>query len=233
MKPIWIVLISFLITAGIVGGGTYYYLNKKATTEKNSLQAQINDLNTKVADTEKSLADAQVATPSTTQTVTEATATWKIYTNSTYKFSFKYPSDWKISEVNENYGDARVYLISLNFVNGSATQTNYIVEVFRDGSPTATQFVNNYYGGLEGGPSYITNSTTNGLPTIKFFMEKAHIGGPAGSAYILFKNDSTSTVVSVSTSGRTASSGSAANFYNTIKNDQNLNQIASTFQFTK
>lgn len=66
MKTIWVVLITLVATAVIVGGGSYYFLNKKATNDKNSLQSQIDDLNAKLATAEKSLADSQVSSVATT-----------------------------------------------------------------------------------------------------------------------------------------------------------------------
>jgi len=104
MKTIWIVLISFVATAVIVGGGTYYFINHRATTDKNNLQAQINTLSTNLTATEKSLADAQAAavataTPAATS-LTKPTipSGWKTYTVGTnsyidYNFSFAYPSN--------------------------------------------------------------------------------------------------------------------------------------------
>lgn len=38
---------------------------------------------------------------SNTNSTTNPTAGWKTYTNATYHFSFKYPSDWKVTEDNE------------------------------------------------------------------------------------------------------------------------------------
>lgn len=101
MKTVWIVLISFVVTALIVGGCTYYLVNAKATKDKDALQAQITTLNTKVADTEKSLADAQAATTtqatqSTTTTATSETVNWKTYTNNIYGLTFKYPTEWTL-----------------------------------------------------------------------------------------------------------------------------------------
>lgn len=98
MKTVWIVLISFVATAVIVGGGTYYLVNTKAKTDKDALQSQITDLNKKVADTEKSLADVQATTSTPTTTTADPTASWKTYTNSTYGINFKYPKDWTVKE---------------------------------------------------------------------------------------------------------------------------------------
>lgn len=58
----WIkVLLSVIITAGVVGYGTYYSLNKKATTDKNNLQAKIVGRDSQIAKLEKQLIDEQVS----------------------------------------------------------------------------------------------------------------------------------------------------------------------------
>lgn len=59
MKTIWVVVITVVITGVLVGGGTYYFLNKQATDDKNALQAQITELGAQVAAAEQSLADLQ------------------------------------------------------------------------------------------------------------------------------------------------------------------------------
>jgi len=80
---LWVsILVTVLVTAGISGGGTYYFVNKKVTADKDSLQSQITEL-------EKKLAEKEAAT-----TVASETADWKTYINSSYKFSFKYPSNF-------------------------------------------------------------------------------------------------------------------------------------------
>lgn len=103
MKTGWTIAISAVLTAVIIGGGTYYFVNARATKDKDNLQAQITDLTKKVADAEKSLADAQATTSAsvTTAPVTtpDPTAGWKTYANSTYKFSYKYPSDWLVKDM--------------------------------------------------------------------------------------------------------------------------------------
>ncbi len=88
MKTIWVVIISVVVSGALVGGGTYYFLNKQATTDKDALQAQINDLNVKITAAEKALADAQGTTP------TGATTGWNTYTNSVYGFNLEYPTGW-------------------------------------------------------------------------------------------------------------------------------------------
>ena len=97
MKSLWVILISVLVTGGLVGGGTYYFINLQSTKDKDALEAQVNGLNSKIADTEKLLADS-LATAETAAVATSATASWKTYTSTNYGFSLKYPKDWTVSE---------------------------------------------------------------------------------------------------------------------------------------
>jgi hypothetical protein len=114
MKPIWTIVISFVATAGIVGGGTYYLVNSKATKDKNNLQTQITDLNKKMADTEKSLADAQSTTmptaTTTTSSATDETESWKTYSNTAYGFSLKYPSSCTANVASSYASNDGVYI---------------------------------------------------------------------------------------------------------------------------
>ncbi|MCX6812801.1 MAG: hypothetical protein NTW79_04290 [Candidatus Berkelbacteria bacterium] len=69
MKTFWIVLITVIITGGIVGGSMYYYLNSKSNKQKTDLQAQIDNLNK----------------------ITNSSHT---YQNDTCGYSFVYSSGW-------------------------------------------------------------------------------------------------------------------------------------------
>lgn len=70
----WIkTLLLVLIVAGFGGGATYYFVNKRAATDKNSLQSQIDDLTKKLAD---------------------ATSGWRSY-SSEVGFTVSYPDDWQ------------------------------------------------------------------------------------------------------------------------------------------
>ena len=40
MTTVWKIVIAVVITLAVVGGGTYYYMNQKATSEKDELQSQ-------------------------------------------------------------------------------------------------------------------------------------------------------------------------------------------------
>ncbi|NTU69920.1 hypothetical protein HGB13_03825 [bacterium] len=77
-----------LVTAGITGGGVWYFMDQANQTQKktiDSMQAQIDQLNEnlKNGETSKSLVDE--------------TANWNTYTSSLEKLSFKYPEDWTIA----------------------------------------------------------------------------------------------------------------------------------------
>ncbi|MCX6812461.1 MAG: hypothetical protein NTW79_02470 [Candidatus Berkelbacteria bacterium] len=77
MKMFWKILIAVVLTIAVVGGGTYYYMQRKLTNDKNNLQSQINDLNKQISDIKSS-----------------PTFGWKTYTNSTEGFGVKIPADW-------------------------------------------------------------------------------------------------------------------------------------------
>jgi hypothetical protein len=94
MKKIWVVIITVLITAGLIGGGGYYYLNKKYNDDKDALNKQISDLNDQI----DALNNQSSSTPTTTTVTTDPTSDWKTYTNSKYGISFKYPKTWSIED---------------------------------------------------------------------------------------------------------------------------------------
>ena len=94
MSNFWKVFVAVIITLIIAGGGGWYGANYFA-------DKKLSDKDDQIASTQKAL-DATnaklktaTATTSTTKTI-DATADWKTYTNSTYGFSFKYPSDWTL-----------------------------------------------------------------------------------------------------------------------------------------
>jgi len=112
MKTIWIVLISVVVTAGVIGGGTYYYFDNKATKDKNNLQAQIDDLNKQVADAEKkTLEDVQStvntngSSSDTNNTNATSHAGMKLYNYSKIGLSFYYPESLGTPTLDEYKGN--------------------------------------------------------------------------------------------------------------------------------
>jgi hypothetical protein len=64
MKTYLAVILTIVIAGGVGVGGTYYFLNKKAATDRSNLQAQIDVLNTKL------LGDTAQSSPTATTTAT-------------------------------------------------------------------------------------------------------------------------------------------------------------------
>jgi hypothetical protein len=167
MKTIWIVVISAVVTAGVIGGGTYYLVNAQATKDKDALQAQITTLNTKVADTEKSLADAQTVTSATTQTVTDATAGWKTYSNTTSGYSIKYPTSWTTNNSTAalaliNPSAADNYIFSIETITNQSSLDDYVSGIKAE----ATSEINNGRPGDTFGTQ--SQTTIGGQPALKF-----------------------------------------------------------------
>jgi len=93
MAGILVVFLTLIITAGLIGGGGYYYFNKKATKEKNDLQAQIDDLNTKLIAAKKEAASTVTSTSGATATADE-TASWQTYSSIKWVYSIKFPKEY-------------------------------------------------------------------------------------------------------------------------------------------
>jgi hypothetical protein len=92
--------IAFVILAFIIGGVIGYAVGQDWELAKNTEDnAAVSD----VASTSKSTATSTSTSAASTSTTTaDPTAGWKTYTNSTYGFSFKYPSSWTGSNSGNN-----------------------------------------------------------------------------------------------------------------------------------
>ncbi|MGD8373644.1 MAG: hypothetical protein PVI21_02185 [Candidatus Woesebacteria bacterium] len=162
------VLVSAIIAvllAGAAAGGMYYYMDQQAKDTKATTDSQIQGLQQEVADLKEA-------------------ANWQTYTNSTYGFSFKYPTGWTVAEKAASYGDAREYEISFD-------DEGYYVTVFGMGDQTADAFVSSYYGGVEAGPSDIEDVTINDNAVVKFFMQQPSVSDETvgGTNYFFSKNE--------------------------------------------
>ncbi|MCX6812357.1 MAG: hypothetical protein NTW79_01915 [Candidatus Berkelbacteria bacterium] len=101
-----------LIVAIVFGGGAYAYVNSKATKDKEALNAQITELQSQV-----SSATTATTVPTTS---TSATAAAKTYSNSTFGFSFVYPTGATVKElatalVNDKGGSKVVSVTTSDF----------------------------------------------------------------------------------------------------------------------
>jgi hypothetical protein len=152
---------------------------------------------------------------------------FQTYTNSNYGFAFEYPSNLIITEKNGSYG-AEKLVIKLNYDNN--LPESYHVIVLDAGNKSTKELIHSQYDLAGNGPSNISDVVINGLSAVKFFMEIANASGPAGSAYVLFKNKTTAVIIS--TNARTGSTTqNMSSFLDSLSNDAVLNSIASSFKF--
>ena len=77
-----------IVTAGLVGGGTYYLVNAKAEKDRNNLQVQIDDLNKKMTTGDG------VSIEEDSDEIPDPTVGWKILSDTHYGISLKYPDTW-------------------------------------------------------------------------------------------------------------------------------------------
>lgn len=86
-KKMWLLIpLVVILTAGVAGGGAWYYLDQKNDKEVKDLNAKITALNGTVS----SSASSSVAA--------DEIAGWKNYENTAMALSFKLPIDWKYTE---------------------------------------------------------------------------------------------------------------------------------------
>lgn len=92
--------IAIMVGAVLVAGG-WWYLNQSSTPETSVTMELPTTQKDSNMQSQKSLQ------PATTQT--NATANWKTYTNATYGYRIKYPSDWSVTSetvINKNLPSA-------------------------------------------------------------------------------------------------------------------------------
>ncbi len=77
-------IILYVVLAALIFGIGGYYLGSR----------QVKNTSTSATVTPSAVASKRVAATVTATSSVDATANWKTYTNDTYGFSFKYPSDW-------------------------------------------------------------------------------------------------------------------------------------------
>ncbi|MCF6276986.1 MAG: hypothetical protein L3J07_04045 [Candidatus Magasanikbacteria bacterium] len=110
-KNIWILVLSILLTALIVGIGMYFLQQLSTKNTEKAFQTQIQELQTQIKELNKNKEDVgvipEVAETSKTLNVIKKdvletkylainTSNWKVYTNDSYGFSFSYPEGFAI-----------------------------------------------------------------------------------------------------------------------------------------
>ncbi len=129
------IIISVVISAVVIGGGIYFYMDDKATKDQETLKNQISTLETEKADLEKQISGSTTTDETETSTAATpvaivSTAGWKTFTNKTYNFSFKYPAtDAVNSESSDSDNDIYVrtsdgyWLYRITVSSNTANQT--------------------------------------------------------------------------------------------------------------
>lgn len=101
------ITLSVLLTAVVVGGGVWYFIDKKADEEKKQLNQRISDLEKQ--NTESQVTNENPEGPAANQQA----ISWKTYKNGKYGFNLQYPSTWTITEnAGSNYDKSVVSLAS-------------------------------------------------------------------------------------------------------------------------
>lgn len=122
--------ILFVLLAFVIGGVVGYAVGADWEIAKNTEDAAY-------APATSTVTSATTASPSTTATTTaDPTADWKTYTNSTYGFSFKYPTNWTKTESTTEAGE------------GVLSKDLVLKVTFTDPTPISTttrQPINNIY----------------------------------------------------------------------------------------
>lgn len=101
---VWVAVV--ILVALISGGGVWWWQTNKAASEKTALQSQITSLQSQLS--QKTTPTTATTTPATTTTTKDETADWKTYSNTTYNYSIKYPSDWSVL----TRGDYQVHFLA-------------------------------------------------------------------------------------------------------------------------
>lgn len=96
-----------LLTAGVIGGSTYYVMGKNAKKDKEASEKASAELQKQIDEMKKTKTESTENTTAATAAKDE-TADWKTYINSKYGFSFKYPEEAKEGSGNEISFNVRV-----------------------------------------------------------------------------------------------------------------------------
>jgi hypothetical protein len=99
-RKLWLLIpLVVILTAGIAGGGTWYYLKNKNDKEVKNLTAQLS-----------SLQSSSASSASSSSADADETVDWKTFENTLYGYSFKYPTNLTISTAageGSSYTDAK------------------------------------------------------------------------------------------------------------------------------
>lgn len=183
-----------VLVAIVFGGGAYAYVNNKAEKEKKDLSAQITELQSQVS----SGTVATTTTPSSSTSATDETADWKLYSNSEFGFSVKYPSSYSAinaSSYSDNDGvhissSASVtsgpHTVSIEAHQVSDSLDSYIAsrskdQTFSEATKTTLAGLAAYEGVDNGMTSTYGIITKKGLNIIEIVFDTGNVDGLAKS----------------------------------------------------
>jgi len=172
--------LGIIVVLGLMGGSYYLGTKKSATIVSNEKTAVIPT---------KSIPTV-TATPAP-----DVTANWKVYTNPTYHFSFKYPPSWLAADSHDDYG-IRTDIVTV----GANDRMGSLLSVYMLKNPnnlSTTDFIKqlpNYEGGgfvkpLQNQPSYFSHIDaieTNGFGGAGDTGPSAYINDKKGEIFKLF-----------------------------------------------
>ena len=129
ISTILAVCITVFVMLAMAGGG-WYYMDKTTREAKKASDDRIAVLEKQVATLQKSIDSTSTVSTNTTTTNTAATdsaaAEWRTYSNSSFGFTIKYPSDWTAVDTLQIPGKESTTSQSLKISTTDATITMYI-----------------------------------------------------------------------------------------------------------
>lgn len=163
-----------LVAALVVGGTTWYVMDKSA---KEIQQANEDS----IAALQKQIDDQEVTTTTTTTKTTDPTTGWKTFTQNLFKFTLKYPDKYSVNSVVQPTSKSFDQLVSMDgSINISCTWVDDSVD-YRSGA-TATTFGSNVF----------YKSTRDGKPTYSLLFKRS--GNPVNTANLLVITDNNNAV---------------------------------------
>jgi hypothetical protein len=218
MSTFWKIFISVVVTIAVVGGGTFYLMEKQIDSVRSDNQSKMDDLNKQIAGLKSTTSTTATPATTTTPATTDATAGWKTYTNSTYGYSFKYPANDEITSpptsnaatVNGADGGHWIFAVDIPDEANGLSLSDYVDQLI-----AAKIKIGSNDAGIKLS-STKTNITVGGKNAIEFSIKNYGDYGNAGAT--LYDNGNT-----INIKGDTA----------TTQNNADFTLFLSTFQFTK
>ena len=200
MSKVWLMVLIAIMTAILSGGLTYYLTNKKAQTEKETLNKQISDLQRQIDQliTSQNSQVQNISLSGTTvsdSTSADPTADWKMYTSTMGSYTIKYPPTWVYKELTSDQVAAIGDITSetLFFINQAdqdlsqtQTQLHQIAILTSTTNKTLDQATNDWQNSIK---SESGSSTANALTTGTNQLQKIQVAGSNQTIYLMVEKN--------------------------------------------